>query len=119
MGNDLAEAVLSRKEVPPGEKRRGFGADVCPDQAAQLLHMAGPDSEVLLHVAVGGLQRGFQDAARGVVEPAVVGAPQPGLLRDAELQIHCPMYASIGDEARLTLPVSEQDQVLAEDSDLL
>ena len=109
---NLADQLRPGEELPTGQQRRRRRAHVRPDQAAELLRGIGLD----LERQTGGLKGHVHDLALDVVGPAVVGAPQPILLRDAVGQADGAVRAGLADEANLALQAPEEGQVFAKDS---
>ena len=55
--------------------------------------------------------------AGGVVHPPMVGTAEPFLLGDAVLQINAAVSAALGDESQASLPIAEESERLAEQTD--
>ena len=114
---DDAVGVLLDEDVPAGEDGRGLGAEVGEDEPAELLN--GVRLQLDARGEGAGLVLGghFEALAVDVVEPAVVGAAQAGLLGDAEAEVDAAVGAAPVDEAVAPALVAEEGEVLAEDAD--
>ena len=115
---DLPVGGLVHQPLPAGEQRRRLRAHVREDEAAQGLHAIGVCPDTILEGAIGRLRGGLQAAAGLFEEPAVVGAAQAVLLRDAVLQRDAPVGAGLLDQTQLPAPVLVEDQVFAQQAHL-
>ena len=113
----LAVAFPS-EDVPAGQQRHRLGAHVREYQAAELLDLVRLQVNLVLELAALGLG-GLVDAVAVHVEhPAVVGAANPFLLRDAVGEVRLAVRAGGFDEAELACGAPEQHEVFAEDAHL-
>ena len=118
-GADLPEDVVDDEQVPAGQQRRGGGAQIAPDQSSQLLHRVGLEPHGFLELVLGGLAGLLDALPGGVVHPAVVGAAQTFLFRNAVPEVHAPVGAALRDQAEASPAVPKQGQRFPEDAGAL
>ena len=110
----VTQRVRLDERAPTRNKRGRLGAEVRPYQPSQLLRRIRVDAHLLFERRPLGLA-GLQNAlAGGVVRPAVVGAAQAVLLRDAPLEVDAAMRASLRQEAERAGTVAVESERLAE-----
>ena len=111
--------VLRDEQIPAGHERRGRGAKVGEQEAAELLDGVGVDLHLLLEAAVGvhRLLERLLDALAGLVHhPAVVHAAQAVLLRYAVGEVDAAVRARALDEPERAGLVLVEDEVLSEET---
>ncbi len=95
---DLAHSVRPYEQIPTRQGRRRQRSHICKHQTTQLPNWVG--LQRLLDLALRlSLHWPLQAFAGVAVEPAVIGATQAVIVRDAELQIDQAMQASVADQA--------------------
>ena len=97
---DLPIAVFPHEGAPTRQQGRGLRAEVGEDEPAQLLDGVGQYLDAAGEGAVGVLRGHLEALTVGVVHPAVIGATQPLVLRDAVLELDAAVRAALGDRAR-------------------
>src|SRR5688572_22078174 len=87
-----------------------------PDKAPHLLHLVRCRPNLVLEGTVRRRQRLLQALPCAVEAPAMVGTPQPHLLRNAEFHVHVPMGAPGPNEPQVPTSVLEEHQVLPQNT---
>ena len=116
---DIAEGPGPDEQVVAGQERSRVGAQVGPDEPAQLLGPVGDGPHLAREHRLAGLGRHLEARALAVELPAVVGAADAFLVDDRVDQRRPPVGALLLEEAEATPPVAEEDEVLAQQADLL
>ncbi len=91
--------------------------EIGKDQSAERLHRVVLDLDIVLEAAFGMgnlLERLLEAVSLGVEQPAVIGAAQAFLFRDAVFERHAAMRAAIVDEPQFAALAAEERQVFAE-----
>src|SRR6185503_2683140 len=99
-----ARDAVGHQQVEPRQQRRRLRAHVRPHYAAKLLHLVRIDTDLVLEAGTAALFgdvviRLLQARAGGVEQPAVVGAAQAVVVRDAVSQRRRPVGATLLDQA--------------------
>ena len=115
------EAVARRRIVPveARQRRRRAAAHIAVDDAVALGAGIGGLADALVIGRAGRLGGLFQTAPVKGVEPAVIGAAQPAVLAAPEGEVARAMGAAPGERPVPAPVVAEDDQILAEDADIL
>ena len=102
-------------EVVEGKRRRTVGRpEIGEQQPLVLAHRIGALAQLADIGVVVRLGRGFEDAAVGVEQPAVVAAADAALLDAAELERGAAVRAVLLQEPDAPAEVAERDQILAQ-----
>ena len=107
------------EDVDAGEERRGRGAHIGEDDAAELLRLVRLDANLVLELGAFGLGRLVDALALLVEDPAVVGAADAVGLGDAVGEAGLAVSAGGLDEAERPGGVAVEDEVFAEQAHLL
>src|ERR1051325_5533126 len=105
----MALAVLAREEIVARQERRGVGAEVGEDEAAQILCLVRRMLDAFFERAAFGLRR-LLDAFTGeIVQPAMIAAADAAVLDAAELERCAAMRAMEAQKTQLAAAGAEDE----------
>jgi hypothetical protein len=119
--DDLVE-IIAHQNVPARDQRDRLRTEIGENQPAQLRDRIGLDGDLVLVAVLGEraiLERLLQAAALGVEKPAVIGAAQALLVRNAVFHGQAAVRTAIADEPHSPRSGTVEGEVLAEQPDLL
>ena len=115
----VLDPVLHHQHVEERQQRRGLGAHIGPDEAAQLLHLVGSELDLVLEAAALGLGRLLQALAGPVIEPAVIRAAKAVAFDPAVIEREAAMGAAQLHQRRRAALAAIEHQLLAQNLDPL